>query len=105
MPIYIAGKCRVETKEVIRNHLEKCTECKEMFQMMNEPIINVKENIVVNEQRKEESKGRMVMEGNSQNRVMKEYYKNLIFKYVFILLATYLITVFIIFSIVSMMRN
>jgi predicted anti-sigma-YlaC factor YlaD len=38
LPLYIEGDCSPMTKRFVDDHLTSCHECKEMFELMNDPI-------------------------------------------------------------------
>lgn len=43
LPVYLDGKASEETKKLITNHIESCSECKEMYDAMSADVSVSKE--------------------------------------------------------------
>jgi predicted anti-sigma-YlaC factor YlaD len=89
LPLYIEGDCSSKTREFVETHLNTCKECKEMFDMMDDPI-DVKELAGV--QTAETTP-------NANGEVMRKYYGRLIAKGAGLFLFVYFIVVLVAFFI------
>ncbi|RXI96494.1 anti-sigma factor [Anaerobacillus alkaliphilus] len=42
LPLYIEGDCSVETNRQVKEHITSCTDCQELYEMMEAPLdVNV----------------------------------------------------------------
>ena len=38
LPLYVEDDCSIETNRVVREHLDCCSECRELYELMKSPI-------------------------------------------------------------------
>ncbi|WP_332634933.1 zf-HC2 domain-containing protein [Halalkalibacter flavus] len=38
LPLYVEGDCSPKTNKVVREHLDRCSECHKLYELINSPI-------------------------------------------------------------------
>ncbi|WP_019155774.1 anti-sigma factor family protein [Robertmurraya massiliosenegalensis] len=72
LPLYVEGDCSPVTNKLVKNHLQSCKECRELYDLMKTPIEidpavpDDESEVVVDNQRKLWKKyyGRLIMKGS-----------------------------------------
>jgi predicted anti-sigma-YlaC factor YlaD len=82
LPLYIEGGCLPETTDFVEEHLQSCEECREMFELMNDPI-DVKDFL----------DPRVNQAPEQSSEVMQKYYGKLIAKGAGMFIMIYIIIV------------
>ncbi|MGG0716948.1 zf-HC2 domain-containing protein [Robertmurraya massiliosenegalensis] len=70
LPLYVEGDCSLVTNKLVKNHLQSCKECRELYDLMKTPI---EIDTAVPDEGSEEL-------DNHQRKLWKKYYGRLIMK-------------------------
>lgn len=83
LPLYVERDCSEATNQLVKDHLENCSECHELYELMKSPIDvkGIKEDVVSED-------------ANSRTRkIWKKYYGRLLIKGIGLFLIVYITVV------------